>query len=245
MAFLYVRPDEAFTYGSVSGTVDTTYEANWLVNGAPWMPVSGAGGLTLTVTAPASRLVGLVAVVNHNLTGTVAISGGVTATVPVAAVDADGIPYNPWVAVTPVSASSLVMTASGSPSIVGELIAGVKRTLQRQLHTGVEFDPDEPFDWVGEFSSIPPYDPGYEGRRLQGEALLTQAGLDDVHAWYASTRRGTRPTLIVPIDTVNDAWLVFFRYRYQTIIQGKTGVHAGLHRVQFDFTEIPRVRWPA
>lgn len=246
MAFFYVRPDEAFTYGSVTGTVDDTYESDWLLNGAPWRPVSGAAGLALTATAPAARTVSLIAVVNHNLTGPVAISGGVTATVPAANVDADGIPFNPWVAISPVnSVSSLVMTVGETPSIVGELIAGTKRTLGRQLHTGVEFDPAEPYDWVGDFASFPPYDPGYEGRRLTGEVLVNQAGLEDIQAWYASTRRGTRPTLIVPIDTVNDAWFVYFRYRYQTIIQGKTGVHPGLHRVQFEFIEIPRLRWPA
>lgn len=245
MSLLYVRPDESFMFGSVTGTVDDTYLANWLVNGSPGYPVSGATGLTLTVTALASRTVSLVAIVNHNLTGTVAISGGVTATIPAATIGADDIPLNSFVSISPVPATSLVMTVAESPSIVGELIAGTARTLQRQLKTGVEWDPGDSLEWEGEFSSLPPYDRGLTARRLTGETLVNQAGLEDIQAWWLSTRKGSRPTLIVPIDRINDPWLVTFSYRYQTIIQGKTSVHPGIHRVQFEFSEIPRVRWPA
>jgi hypothetical protein len=244
MSFHYVRPDEAFTYGSVSGTVDATYDANWLVNGSPLAPAVGASGLTLTVTAPAARTVSLLAAVNSNVTGTIAISGGVTGTIPAAAAAPDGAFLNPWVAITPVSASSLVMTVGQSPSIVGELVAGTMRTLERQLLVDPEFDPSEPLPWLGEASSLPPYDPGVVARTLVGETIVTQAGLEEIHAWYRSTRRGSRPTLIVPVDTVQDAWYVTFRYTFAPHMHGKTGVLPGMIRVRFAFTEVPRVRWP-
>lgn len=244
MAFGYIRPDESFMFGSVAGTVDDTYAADWLVNGSPSRPVVGASGLTLTVSAT-SQLVNYVAVVNHNLTGTVAISGGVTATIPAATLDANGIPRNSGVAITPVTASGLVMTVAESPSIVGELVAGRLRTLQRQLLVDPEFAASDPYEWIGESSSIPPYDPGVEGRRLAGETLVNQTGMDEIHAMVRSTRRGTRPLLILPVDRVNDPWLVTVSYTWAPHIEGKTGVHAGIYRVHFQFVEIPRVRWPA
>lgn len=245
MGFGYVRPDESFMGGSVSGSVDTTYEAGWLVNGAPNRPVSGGSGLTLTVTAT-SQMISYVAVVNHNLTGTVAISGGVTATIPAATLDANGIPLNSGVAITPVTAGGLVMTVAESPSIVGELVAGRLRTLERQLLVDPEFGEAEPFEWLGEAQSIPPYDPGVTGSRtIAGDVLVTQAGLEEILAMVRSTRRGTRPLLILPIDRVNDPWLVTVRCTWAPHIAGKSGVHRGIARVHLEFTEIPRVRWPA
>lgn len=245
MSFLYVRPDESFMFGSVTGTVDSDYNADWLVDGLAGRPVRRAsGGLSLTATALASRSVSLLSVVNHNISGAVGITGGVTATIPAATLAEDDIYLNPWVRITPVAATSLVMAASGTPAIVGELYAGTCRELERQLLTEPEFDLSEPFEWEGEFSSLAPYDPGIsDPRRLAGETIVTAQGMADIHAWYRSTRRGTRPSLIVPIDTVNDAWLVTFRYRWSPVfmLQGSPGRE--LHRVSFEFLELPLVRW--
>jgi hypothetical protein len=245
MAFGYVRPDESFMFGSVSGSVDATYEAAWLVNGSPNRPVAGASGLALTVTAT-SQLINYVAVINHNLTGTVAISGGVTATIPAATLDANGLRLNSGVAIPAVTASGLVVTVAESPSIIGEFIAGRLRTLERQLLVDPEFGEAEPYEWMGDASSIPPYDPGVEARSpIIGDTIVTQAGLDEIVAMVRSTRRGTRPLLILPIDRVNDPWLVTVRCVWAPHIAGKSSVHRGIYKVHLEFTEIPRVRWPA
>jgi hypothetical protein len=243
MSFLYCRPDESFLYGSVTGTVEATYDQDWLVDGRPGYPVRGTTGLALTATAPAARMVGLIAVVNHNLTGTVAITGGLTATVPAATIGGDGIPLNPFVLTTPTSATSLVMTVTQTPSIVGLLYAGQKRTLERQLQTQPVFDPGEPFAWEGEYGGIGPYDAGVAARRLTGETIVSDTGLAEIKAWYLSTRQGTRPSLIVPIDTVNDAWLVTFRYTWIPKLIHQADGRRSIHVVQFEFVEIPRLRW--
>jgi len=245
MAFGYVRPDESFMFGSVSGSVDATYEASWLVDGSPNRPVVGASGLTLTVTAT-SQLVNYVAVANTNLSGSIAISGGVTATIPAPLLDANGLRVNSGVAITPVTASGLVLTVAQSPSIIGELIAGRLRTLERQLLVDPEFGEAEPYEWLGEASSIPPYDPGVDARApIVGDLLVTQTGLEEILAMVRSTRRGTRPLLILPIDRVNDPWLVTVRCTWAPHIAGKSGVHRGIYKVHLELTELPRVRWPA
>lgn len=245
MSFLFCRPDQSFMFGTVSGTVDSDYNANWLLDGLAGRPVRRAsGGLALTATAPASRSVGIVAIVNHNIAGSVAISGGVTATIPAATKTEDDIYLNSFVRITPVSASSLVMTAAGTPAIVGELYAGQVHELERQLAVEPEFDLAEPFDWEGEFSSLAPYDPGLsDPRRLSGETIVSGTGLDEIHAWYRSTRRGTRPSLIVPVNVVNDAWLVTFRYRWRPHMMIDSNPARSLHKVSFEFLELPRVRW--
>ena len=195
MSFLYVRPDEGFIGGTVAGTVDDTYQADWLIDGAPGYPVSGVAGLSLTATAPAPVEVSLIAVCHHNLTGTVAIGGDVTATVPAATIDADGIPLNSFVQISPVAAvDTVTLTVAESPSIIGELIVGRARTLERQLLTGVEWDPGEAALWEGEFSSLPPYDPGVAGPRvLTGETLVSQDGLEAIAAWWASDETRAPP----------------------------------------------------
>jgi hypothetical protein len=246
MAFLYVRPDESFMFGSATGTVEATYDANWLVDGRAGRPVRGATGLSLTANALAARTVGLIAVVNHNIAGAITVGAH---TVPAATLGADGIYLNSFVSVTPFSTSSLALSASGTPSIIGELIAGTRRQLEMQLLSEPTFQMADSYDWEGEFSSLAPYDPGLTSRRLIGETILSDTGLADVHAWHASTRRGTRPTLIVPIDTVNDPWLVTFTYRWTPVIFLDAAIIAGnpgarsVHRVQFEFVELPRYRW--
>lgn len=249
--FYFVRPDESFMFGTASGTVDATYDNDWIVDGKSNRPVRNASGLALTITALASRSVGLLALINHNIAGTTAITGGVTATIPAATLRADGIYTNPWVAITPVSASSLVMTVSGIPAIVGELIAGQRRSLEKDLFPNSIFDPGAPFPWE-EGSSLPPYDDGVAApRRLSGETIFTDTGLADLKNWYDSTRRGTRPTLIVPDLDLNDAWLVNFRYAIRTAAQVSLATRVAntnmksMHRVSLEFVEIPSLRWPA
>jgi hypothetical protein len=249
---IYVRPDESFMFGTVAGTVDTDYLANWLLDGRAMYPVRrSSGGLSLTVTAPASRSVSLVAVVNHNIAGTVGISGGVTATVPAATLSPDGSYLNSFTTIAPVTASSCVMAASGTPAIVGELIVGTARTLERNLLTEPEFEMADPFEWEGPAGSLPPYDSGVaDPRRLRGDVLVSDTGLEAIHAWYRSTRRGVYPSLIVPIEDINDAWLVTFRYTWTAVFYFTAALRAAfprtrsIHRVSFEFLELPRVRWP-
>jgi hypothetical protein len=237
----YVRPDESIMFWGVTGTVQTTYSAAWLTDGLPGFPARGATSLSLTASGSA-RTISLLAAVNTNITGTIGISGGVTATIPAATYRKDAIPLNSWVAITPVvGATSLVMAVTQTPAIVGELYAGTSRTLERDLLVEPDFDPADTFPWEGEFSSLAPYDNGIDFRRLAGQTIVTQTGMTAIEDWWTSTRRGSRPTLIVPFEEKNDAWLVVFQYRAKSLYRDPAGVQ--MYQVSFEFLELPRYRW--
>lgn len=246
-AFLYSRWDESFGGGTVTGTVESTYNASWLLDPSPMRPVRGTTGLSLTATAPAARNVGIVAVLNGNVTGTVAVGSH---TVPAATLGADGIYLNSFLSVTPASLSSMLVVASGTPTILGGVWIGVRRQLQRQLLVRPTFQMGKGQEWEGEASSLPPYDSGiaYQ-RRLSGHTIVSDTGLEDIHAWYRSTRNGSLPSLIVPISDINDAWLVTFSYDWSPVHYIDAALRASfpqaksIHEVAFEFVEIPRVRW--
>lgn len=237
--FLYSRWDESFGGGTVTGTLTTGYTPAWLLDPSPLRPVRHASALSLTATAPAARTVGIIAALNGNLTG--AVTAGAY-TVPAATFGADGIPLNSYVLITPTSLSSLEVSASQSPAILGGLWAGQMRELQRQLAEEPELTYPPPAAWEGEASSLAPYDPGVTRRTLSGQVVVSDVGLAEIQAWHQSTRGGSRPTLIVPNDSVNDAWLVTFSYRHRTNWQSTTPGQS-IHKVSFEFTEVPRVRW--
>jgi hypothetical protein len=246
--FYYVRPDESFYGGTASGgTIATDFNRNWLVDGRPGRPAKATTtGMAWTVLPAASVAnCGLVAVCNHNLDAAIviAVTGGLAGNITVPTHPADGIPLNPFTLFTPATVSTLTLTASGNSVavVVGEIYAGRYRTLERQIRLESSHAPIDPLEWEGEFGSVPPYDAGIAARTLRGTTYVTAAGLADIQAWYESTRRGTRPTLIVPDSLTNDAWLVTFSYRYAPIKAPDGSTH--LYRVELEFVEVPRTRW--
>lgn len=241
--FLYSRPDESFVGGSASGSVDTDFTANSLVNGSPGDPVKKTGGLSMTATGLGSVVVGIVAVCNHNAAaGSITVSGGVSASITVPALDAtNAVPLNPYALISSVSASSVSVSTSGE--VIGELWVGKTRSLERGLRVDADVGNEETYEWEGEFGSIPPNDNGVEFRTLSGTSVVSETGLADIKAWYRSTRRGTLPSLIVPFEGVNDAWLVTFSYSYQIHWKHPSGGANSVYIVTFNFTELPRTRW--
>jgi hypothetical protein len=237
----YVRPDESIMFWAVSGGVDVSYQAAWLTDGLPGRPVRGSGGLALNAIGP-TRTIGLVAAINTNVTGSITTSFG---TIPAPTLGPDGINLNPWLAVAPSAWGTVTMFASGNPAIVGELYAGNSRTLERDLLVEPDFDTADVFPWEGEFSSLAPYDNGVTFRRLAGQTIVSQAGMTDIENWWLSTRRGTRPTLIVPFEDKNDAWLVVFKYRAKSLYRDPVGsaTPGQVWGVSFEFLELPRYRW--
>lgn len=246
---LYCRPDESFLYGTVAGTVDATYEADWLLDGRPGYPVrKTSGGLSLTCTSLAPRTLSVIAAINHNISGTIGITGDTTQTIPAATLGEDGIYFNSFKRFTPVAtADDIVMAAAGTPAIVGLLYAGTARDLERDLSADDSgFDEAEPFAWEGEHGLVPPHDPGVsDPRRLTGSVVMSGTGLAEIRAWYLSTRKGARPSLFVPFESVNDAWLVRFKYRVKPLKVNETTAALSTYLVTFDILEIPRLRWPA
>lgn len=247
MAFWYVRPDESLLLAPASGTVATNYDIAWLTSPTVDRPAKGTSGTVSWTLSPSPSVadVSLAALVNHNVSVDAAVSGSVSATIAASSTSPDGIPLNPLVTFTPTTVSSLVVGVTSNPDdvVIGLLYAGQKRVLERQLHTQPEFDEADPFEWQGEFKGLQPFDSGVTSRTLSGDTLVSGTGMADIEAWYRSTKRGTLPTLIVPISEVNDAWLVTFSYRSQPIMVYPSEPSRSIYRVSLVFTELPRVRW--
>jgi hypothetical protein len=248
----YVMPTESVMFAPVTGTVDADYLADWLTDGRSTRPVQVDGAVDLDVTPASSLEVGIVALVNYRLTGTVDLLGSLSDTIALPTLPPDGIPKVAFTLIDPpVSVSTLTVQAASAaePNVIGELYAGTLRNLGWPLILGQKRDPAQPFSWEGEASSQPPYDPGVSDQiRLVGDTWLSDTELAEVDAWYQSTKRGTRPTLIVPTEGVDEALLVVFKYSVEPMVVGDpqgspADPLAGLHHVYFEFLELPRVRW--
>lgn len=238
----FVRPDRSLLFAPVTGDVDATYSPSWLTNGNPAYPVRlSDGDLALAVAPAVAVSADVFAIHHHNIpqAATVSLSGDITSTIPTAAWRADDIPLN-WFRrlTTPVSVDSITVTVTSNPSasIVGGFYAGLSYQFTDDLLIGRSFDPGLPFLWESEYSLIPPYDPGIaRPRRLSGSMIMGDEDYAELQAWDLSTRNGTRPSLIIPDDDVNDAWLALFSYR-ETF-------DTAWHYVTIEIAEIPRVRW--
>jgi hypothetical protein len=241
--FYYVRPDEMVTlYAGVSATVATDYVDDWLCDGRPGRPIRATGTtFSATITPLSAGEVGLVAVAHHNLTAAVTFGGDITATVTPGTVPPNGIPLNPYAAITPVAGvDNITISTTGNTStvVIGEVIAGRMRTLTRPVYsqdeTGME---DFTRTMALDLSSMPPYDGGLYRRTWSGKFIVATATRDLITAWYQAQRAGTRPSLIVPEPSVNDAWLGFLR---PPSFSPAGGIYWS---VSMSFEEIPRVRW--
>lgn len=244
--FIYCRPDEIATYGASvatsAGTTDTDYNDDWVCSGWPGQPARATNGTVSWTPTFTSAQVGLVAVCHHNTDVNATISGGVSGTVTVGALQPDGTRLNGYLTVTPATITSFTAAFSGAAAdvIVGELIGAKYRTLTLPKLSDDdrgEADFTRPIEM--DLASIPPYDPGIEGRGpWSGTFVLTTTEKDNVVAWFRAQRNGTKPSLIVPNTSVNDAWLGFLAApQYKPI-------GPALWRVKLTFREIPRLRWP-
>ncbi len=234
-----VAPHQSLLYAPVVGSVDADYQAAWLTDGRPTFPVQKTGGtISLTVTPAAAQDVDVIAVCHHSLrqAATISLGGSLASSIVTAAALPDGIPLNWFRKLSaPASVSSLVLDVTGNvdPVVIGLLYAGLSTELSLDFRQGREFDPGRPFAWEG---AMLPYDDGFaEPRRLRGELFPTSAEYAALVACTQAMRKGTRPALIIPDDTVNDAWLCTFQWTEALI--------AGNHFVTMEIVEIPRVRW--
>lgn len=251
----YVRSDESVMFAPVTGSVDADYDADWLTDGRSVRPVQVTGALDLDIIPADPVTVGIVAVINYRIApgspSGVVLAGDLSDTISIPAVPPDDIPKIAFsFIVPPVPVSTLtvqVADGGGSPElpiVIGEVYAGTLRSMEWPLILGLKRDPSQPFSWEGEAGSMPPYDPGISDQlRLTGSTWLSDTGLAEVDAWYQSTKRGTRPTLIVPTEDVDEALLVVFRYSVDPLIVVPDAPLTGLHHVSFEFLELPRVRW--
>jgi hypothetical protein len=242
--FYFVMPSECFGIGgSVSGGTETSYDEDWLVDGRPGRPAHAAtGSETWTITGTAAA-VGIVAVCNHNIDAakTITMGGDLSTTLTGPAVPSNGIRLNPWVTFTEVAGVDSVtidIASNTNAIIIGELVMGKRRTLERNLAVSPSFNQSYQTVTIdSEFDSLMPYDKGVISRTLSGSVILTDSGLADVQAWVDSTKGGSLPTLIVPLSTVQDAWLVKITdFSFQPSSKNRNSVSLA-------FQEFPRSRW--
>src|SRR5262247_514883 len=115
--------------GSVSGSVDTTYIADDLVNGDLSETVRiDTGFVSLAVTG-SSQPVNALVVANHNLEGGLTVGFSRLGNVTTPAVPPGDIRYNgcAFITLTTVGSTTITLTTSSGPAIIGEAIAGLFR----------------------------------------------------------------------------------------------------------------------
>jgi len=240
----YVRPDENRLYGAAvadtAGTTDSTYTNDWLCDGRMGHPAKATNG-TVTWTATfTSGSISLVAVCGTNSNVNATISGTVSGSVVAGTLQPNGIRLNGFATFTPTSGTTLGVGFSGASAavVVGEVIAGPYRTLTRPVYSSdkTEIDDNAPTRAMDQ-SFLSPYDDGIVQRTWSGTFIVTTAERDNIIDWYLAQRGGTRPSLVVPLSTVNDAWVCFLQ---KPSFQPVSGTHWS---VQLTIVEVPRVRW--
>lgn len=243
MAFYFVRADENAVYGATvtttAGATDSTYLPAWMCDGRSMRPVRSTNGTVTWSASFASAEVGIVALCDCDANVNATIGGGVSATVVAGALGSNGIRLNGFALVTPATISTLTVGFSGASSAVrlGECIAGKARTITAPIFSSDIAPDDYALDTGAEFHSVPPYDRGMESRKFTGSQIYSTADRDLIWEWWRSQRANTRPSLMVPDSTINDAWLGYLQKpSYRQVGPGKW-------EVQIVFIEEPRSRW--
>jgi hypothetical protein len=237
-SFYYNRADERLN--AATGTVDATYQASWLVDNRTSFPVRLTGANAAWTITGTAQEVGIWVVGHHLLDAglTINLSGDITDTATVPTYGKNGIPFNAYEIITPVSGvDSLTVTITGntgSAVIIGEFVAGKARTLPGTLspHTGFlrnNFAAQRPMDRAW----IPPYDKGMVAEQWDGTLLLTSAQRLELLAWEESQKSRTLPSVVV----INSLALFGFVEVGRQIAVGQ------LWKIDIRFVELPRTRW--
>lgn len=217
--FLYIKPrDLVNAYNdsspSVTGAVETGYNANWLVDGQPGRPTRVASAdASYDVTIPGGRDVNFVGLTNHNIdNGKVItlggdVSGSITSTGPL---------KNPYHFIDPTvenaGSVTLALTGNSQDVIIGEALIGFARELERPVKPGARRrfpTANEPRG--GLYNSLTAYDYGVRPRTFECQTVLTRDGLDAVQLWYDETDDQTKFSVIVLDPSVNEFWCVLFK----------------------------------
>ncbi len=248
-AVAYMRSDEIWSLnGAVADTVgatDSDYTNEWLVDARPsWPAKATTGTVTWTITNTAGPVNGIV-ICNHNLdVASVAVSGGVTATVTVPTNRPNSIKRSAFKAVTLVaSVTSVAVAISGNSAAVtiGGVYIGKTRAFP---YTGFavrglsKSEEDFRSDAGGAGSFMMPYDNRTRMRIVRGTTVCTTSELDDLIAWQESQRGGSLPSILVMDDTANDALVGYMSLTYESVANA-----SDLWEAVITFREHPRTRW--
>lgn len=213
MNLLILPPDAIHSRGSsVSGTVDATYDADWLCDGISSRPIRGTGTThAYTCTFPATGDVNFVALINANTVNVNgAVSGGVTATLTANPVRANGLRRNPYAYITPVvgvSAVTLTITSNAVVPTIGEFVAGEAYEFERHIRPGSDtgfYAKNIPRD--DDYDYLPSKDKNAYGRIRQIEIIATQSGANILEDLWDAQRGESAGFVMVPTPGDNDAW---------------------------------------
>lgn len=229
---------------SVAGTVDgDTYDPDALCDGDPHNPVrtpDGTVNFTVTALAALSGINGLV-LVNTNLAAGIVVTFSGLGTVTTLTVPENDIRLNPYELLDPAagSVSGFTLTASaGIAAVIGDAIAGIFEEI-----FPIGPGPSSPFEefgipHAGEFRGLA-YSKGGEARGFGGTGLITGDEKAILDACWRASRDNSRPTVIIPYDWSDDAWVVLWD-SYEVKPYDET-----FWELSVSWREPPRLRWPA
>lgn len=251
--FLYLRPDDnVLRAAGVSGSIDAAYLVEHLTDGRHDTPVRGPGGgnLSLTVTPLASPM-NLVVISHHNLDVNVTLGGDLSATITPAEMPPDDIPYNCFHYGAQVTVDNLTIGITGNTRvpIIGEVFGGVAREMVPFQIPDADLQETYSNDPAGISWSNLPFDVGFSPpRSWGGQQFYTGAQKAELHDWFLSQRSGSRLSVLIPDETVQDAWIVrFAAFNAKKVVPSEyLGLTSGaddLWLVTLRFDEFPRHRW--
>lgn len=242
--FGYIPPHKSWSRGAaVTGTASATdYLLSWLCDERSAFPlrISGVTG-AWTITA-ASGTISAIMLANHRVKVNAVLSAGIVGTIVPATAPVHDILLNPWLRITPVAgvtAFTITITTNTESIIIGELIAGELLELplpmwQKHGIDYIDYDSNEDY----ELNGILNYDEMAESRVWKGAQIYTTTQMNALLQWQQAQRTRSRPSMIVPDTSVNDAFMGFIKI--DTI---QSGGKNGLYQVGFRIQECPRTRW--
>jgi hypothetical protein len=264
--FIYSRPSDRVTGTCAveSGTVDSQYPPDYLMDGHPEKPAkltTNDGAWVATLTA-ATRIDWAV-IVHHNFatTATVRLQGhtanswasptlDVVITIPAAY--PDRFPVNVWVdlkTLFPLATNRtfqywrLAVSANTAPLFVGEwLLLATYRDL------GIRN-----ISWGSQRALLRPailhetdllvrhtYDYGTTVRRVEVDLEPTTATVTEIDQWWRDAQGIVRPFVIVPAKDESDAWMVTFGEPEMPYTREKLNYH----NMSLAFQELSRGLYP-
>jgi hypothetical protein len=243
MGFRYMRPDELMTLnGSIVATAETSYQAAWIGDGRPGFPFKGVSSSLSAVVVGSTKNVSGFVLGHHNVyaPNSITISGIASMVAP--PIQANSINLNPWVSCATTSINSFTLAITNNSAgklIIGELFAGTLRsTTTGLIQKSVTFDYEAGFiDLDAEFDGQSGYDKGFERRFLTGVLRCNSTDQAAIEAWWKSTRGTSLPSVIIPDDAVQDAWVVKFEGFQKRPVSYR---HA---EIAVRFREYSRSRW--
>jgi hypothetical protein len=244
-AFRYMRPDELMTRtATVSGVLDSGYQASWLCDLRPGFPIRGtaSGALAMTISSGTSTLCDLLVASHLRIDAAIdiTIASGLTATLDSRGVGADGIPANRWEQITPATSTGCTFSVTGNSQAVicGEFFAGKSRTLTRRLRSGATRTTTRfSIPANAEFSSVLGYNKGLFSLTLSGDQyFISESEITDIENWYRACADGTLPTPIIPDDSKDICHIVKF-LGYE-VTEGDATLN-----VAFTFEPFPVTTW--